>query len=519
MIFPMRDEFEKILGDALRDTEAQAPDLFDAIAARRTPLHKFRNKLWLNRYRLMGAAALILAALTWFLVSDVNNPDQNGMVDTPAHQENVHGVAPGKRPEASNAFDQQRDVAMITDEVDESITNDRTDFSELDRANEQESNDDIYRGDDVTEETQVVAEIENSPSSSRNDISSDQAFDGQTDPTESVVTDPIVSDSNEGQEAEGQEDEDQIAVEENEGAQFEFWTYKKNNEDIESAEGAEDVESAQEIVSEVETPNTEEAVSSFETVDAKDDSENSGNEIELPTPPIKRFSMQLEAGPMFGDRTLNGDRSIIDQRNWSETAQWSTVAGFKFNYELNTNLEVFAGFTYAERKELMKHQQVDNVTEAVTKTVDVVVIDPVEGERIEQIEVSSMEEREVVTETKADNSYQRILVPVGLRYNFFIKRAWSVSPSVETAVQLWNRNSGLVLGANGETVALSSPEFSRTSVQARVGTALGYRFNGRSSLFIEPGYSTFINPVNSAKYPLKQRDFAIDCRIGWKVNF
>jgi len=519
MIFPMRDEFEKILGDALRDTEAQAPDLFDAIAARRTPLHKFRNKLWLNRYRLMGAAALILAALTWFLVSDVNNSDQNGMVDTPAHQENVHGVAPEKSQETSNAFDQQRDVAVITDEVDESIIDDRTDVNDLDRANEQESIDDIYREDDVTEATQVVAEIENSQSSSRNDISSDQAFEDQTDPTESEVTDPIVPGSNVGQESEGQEDEARIAVDENEGAQFESWTIKKNNEDIESAEGAEDAESAQEIVSEEEIPQVDDAIAADETVYARADSENNGNEIELPTPPIKRFSMQLEAGPMFGERTLNGDRSIIDQRNAAETAQWSTVAGFKFNYELNTNLEVFAGFTYAERKELMQLQQVEHIAETVTKTVDVVVIDPVEGERIEQIQVTSLEERDVVAETKADNSYQRILVPVGLRYNFFIKRAWSVSPSIETAVQLWNRNSGMVLGANGETVALSSPEFSRTSVQARVGTALGYRFNRRNSLFIEPGYSTFINPVNSAEYPLKQRDFAIDFRIGWKVNF
>jgi len=515
----MRDEFEKILGDALRDAEAQAPDLFDAIAARRTPLHKFRNKLWLNRYRLMGAAALIVAALTWFLMSEGDHTDQNGLVDSPVPQENVQGVAPEKGFDASGAFDEQRDFTETTEEVDTHI-DDQTDADPVGSAEAREfvSSSD---GQIDTQQDQVIAEVDAPDSPTNDDISSDQVFDEEIDQTISEESAPIVSDDNEAQEAEDQEDATEVDEAEIEEAPSESETFNSNNKDVESAQGAEGEGSSKDIVSDENAPEMEdqEVDASEEIVEATDDSDNNGSDIELPTPPIRHFSMQLEAGPMIGNRILNGDRSIIDQRNAAETAQWSTVAGLKFNYELNTNLEVFAGFTYTERKERMQHKQVETITEQVTKTVDVVVIDPVEGERIEQVQVTSLEDRDVVTETQSDNSYERVVLPVGLRYNFFIKRSWNISPSVETAVQLWNRNSGLVLGANGETIALSSPAFSRTSVQARIGTAVGYRFNGRNSLFIEPGYSTFINPVNSAKYPLKQRDFAIDFRIGWKVNF
>lgn len=521
----MRDEFDKILGDALRETEVQAPDLFDAIAARRTPAHLLRNKLWLNRYRLMGAAVILAGALTWFLISD-RGVEPNGATDESARSGQLQGIAAEQTPagqiettaEQYASVDEAETGSTEFENAGETATAaDQTSNSENEFVRDQadastETQDPAITSSEpvVSDETPAVTENENE------DIENDEHNVAENDGTDraggSIDEQPEIRNGN-----------SEIAEENGDGAQFESWTFKKDEQaDVPSVDGASEAEETEdaiaEVIPEVDQP-IEDVVAQNPDEEQIEEEKQSENAIDLPTPPIKPFSIQIEAGPSYAYRTLNGERSLVDMRNAAEAVKASSVFGVKFNYELGTNWETFAGLTYTSRSEAMNHTDVNTVTEEVVKTVDVVVIDPVEGARTEQVQIRTTENREVSTKTNSTNTYQRLLVPVGLRYNFFLGERWNLSPSLEGAVQVWNRNSGLVLGADGEMVDLASSQFNSMSVQARLGGAVGVRINARNSLIIEPGISTFVNPVNTTEYPLRQRDFAIDFRFGWKVNF
>lgn len=539
----MRDEFENILKERIGGQEAQAPDVFSQILAQRTPFHIFKNKLYLNRYRILGAAA-ILVIIALFLL-----PNTRDEVINPTDKEyNVENNSLNQ----GNAIDEISSTEIVQDSKNQSRNEDivESEYSEeggsveqtpstpeannivadnsgsssqannnfvgADRGSKDSDNTTFkHSSEDASPiERMVTPEVDDTSFDNVVKTENSQADESNPENTEKV-TNPIVNDVN------GDSDENKGVVRDQSAA-------KDAVED-----GDSDIIEA---VTEDVPADSDENFSQSDEVIASEDNDESGNDeseeglidiesttTDIPAPnnaPIKNFSIQLSGGPFVGDRVLKGDYDSRKLRDETEKRQIAYSFGAVLNKEFGNHFEFFTGFEYTQRNEEMTHAHSSTSLEEIIQTKRVKVLDPIEGEKWIDVEYSEWVEKEIEHKFNSQNMYKRVVVPVGLRYNLY-KNRWSFGPSMALGLQVWNKNTGSIMVSNLEVESLEEGSFGTNpmSLETRIAFGGTYRLNQRLSLLVEPSMKYFINPVSGSSYVLKQQDYGIDIDFGLKFKF
>jgi hypothetical protein len=481
----MRDQIENTIHDRLFDLETPAPDLFNKIAAKRTPFYIFRNKILLNKFKLMGAAVLVLAVL-WIWPKTNNTPktieqDGRNLSELLLDGNMADQGAETKTGEAVNTTSESS-KAEIVETMDADINNKRL----------------------------VPSGIRNQKGGAA------AAIDGNDATTVKIEKDKIVSTEN-----------PKIAVDlEEANAPIIKGAEVAKVDEIEIGEMPDivDIGSEQEpeLVmedKEVETPTIIEIDVDSLGLDVIPGPQS--GDIDLKPLALKPWNVQLTYGASYAGRFLSGSSAYKVLRNEQEQVTYSDNIKLHVNYSLSKHFEVFTGITYSNRNESVNaaFEQSEMVWE--TKTRDVVIHDPVIGTYTKQVTYSELVEHKNNTIEQSDNRYQRLIVPIGLRWNGYTDK-FTVSPSLSLGYQIWNRNTGKVLSADMESMsdlAIAPLRKPTGIVQVSSAVGLAYRLNHRWSLLAEPGMQYYLSPVSAPQYSLKQRDYSIDLNFGLKYNF
>jgi len=522
----MRDEFEKLVQDKISGHEVQAPDVFSQIVAKRTPLHIFKNKLFLNRYKILGAAAIIMAILLFVFPIDKKGLGEHGLdgnfitntipESTESADDNINIDSRNQddivQEDMDNASVQENPVVanIPSESANSNIENEIFERTESDKIKGDETSGDInseFVEDNNADASDATATPGNEGIVNGN---SGQAEDqNQVSPENPVVKS---EDSGTGEDSDSEVSpfkEDIPSEEEVDGA----------NDDAPSSESAEDI--AQEINDDSDSDKSVEIANAEDVNTTSETAEPSINDDpDLQNLPIKKASVLISGGVSFAGRDLSNGSDLKALRNQSERNLMSFNFGAVLNYEISKNLEFFSGLEYSDRREEMRHQSTNKFMAEEVKTKRVKVIDPVEGEKWIDVDYKEWVEKTEVEQMASNNSYKRIVVPIGLRYNIY-KNQFSFSPFVAGGIQVYQKYDGNILKSAKEMESLSHGSFGAEigQIEAKLGLDAAYRLNQRLSIIVQPSVKYFLNPVNGPSYILRQRDKALDVDLGIKYNF
>ncbi|MCB9245848.1 MAG: hypothetical protein H6606_05405 [Flavobacteriales bacterium] len=487
----MKGDFEKIIQEKLYDAEVQAPDVLGAVFERRTASHIFFNKLYVNRYKIMTAAAILilLFGLGWWKLKPVST--ENG-------------------PAVTDGTEQMHRSGMAGDPGLHS--EDRTGDHNHSEATDSPPAPDDASVEEVVDGTAAIDQIPDVADERETTVAKDQGTVPQT---------PVVVN--------------------NTGGTPEPIVPKSETENNDQASG--DLP----VVSNSETPETPKLPANIAAEDqgadksGEDDSQEepveivteekplpaSGDRIEkpieVPTGKPMKWSLSAQVGPSYGSRHLRGGSDAVrNLRNESEFAELGLSAGLNLGYQFLPGWEVLSGIQYHQRNESLRYTHESTRIEEQVRNKEVKVYDPFGGSRFEQVQYIEQVEHREQKVFDASNSYRHLSMMLGVRKQFKVG-AFRIDPSVAVAYRTWMQTQAVNLqpGLRLETYDRIYPQQKASSWQGRLGVVLGMPIRDHWMFYLEPAGTYFLTPSergHGAVIP-DQRDYFFDLNTGLRFQF
>ncbi|MFT5725605.1 MAG: hypothetical protein ACI9JN_002731, partial [Bacteroidia bacterium] len=303
--------FEHQVKDLLYDHQEAAPDVMSKVFEKRTPLYVFRNRLILNKYKLLAASLVIGLVIVYFgLVNKPNNQIKEAVVSSETTQ---------------------------SQSVEQQAQRDATELTDLNTSTQEQ----------VTETTTDVA------------TTSPNVVEGTSESTPSVLPSVAVIDNGAQIETQSQAIDNQI---ENQVQNANDLAVSESSTEVNHIDAANNIESTNPQIIVVEQPDVSNDNQQSESKELpvvvvandqsdvviaasdKDVSEEASNdageatddagEFEMPKTKLSNWSVSLGYGLGLGNRTLDnaGDKQIVAARNNSESQKLSYTTDLFVNY-------------------------------------------------------------------------------------------------------------------------------------------------------------------------------------------
>ncbi|GEM_PF-2539292 len=510
----MQDKkFEHQVKDLLYNHEEAAPNVMNNVFEKRTPLYVFRNKLILNKYKLIAAAALIGALA--FLVnynldrSEIAEPtiestvseqqtaisQSDNQITTNESSETISTdieQAEIIKDKASNHSDQKIVEEQISLKTTKGEQSDHKSLSKLEDANK------IYVDAKASNNDGQLNSIEDGKGDTDLNTINTQNLADATDKDQGEVNDNALTQKDVGEaiaESDNNNDNNNIT----------------SNQENTSTETKTDliVESKQDIA------KADESKSDADANDAIGD-----EDFGLPKTKGRNWSVSLNTLIGSGSRNLDqsGDIATVVVRDNTETNQLSYGTEVLLNYRLMDNLEAFGGVGFFNRRESMNYYQQSMVTDMNVTSKQVIEHHPVFSTRQVTVYDTTYDQRSVETKGAFNNSYKHFYVPVGLRYTLYGKKL-GIHLAVNGGLEVMTKTSGVVLNDQYEEVVIDEG-FARTRMGNMVGVGFGVTMLAKERLNIlaEVKGNFFLSPTNSASYPINQNDLGYGVSLGLKYD-
>lgn len=478
--------------------EVAPPNLMDKINKRRTPLYVLRNKVLLNKYRLLAASVAVGFLL--FLFGNIGNWGVNNVQNEGSHSEEL--VHSGNTETNTNTLsgsnvDEKSNPAAETDQAGQNLIKDES----IENAGDHNS----------ISNTGTVTNVTSDENASGNRIERSNARENQPETVEQPqITDPSEqSDQPEIAES-GQEKENMPSTPESDDASDDNTT--TGNDQVS--------EKGQEIASDDQPADNKEDVA--ESGDMDNEGDNGGQEIVPPLRKPGKWSISLAYGAGIGGRSFeeNTDESrTIDVRNESEKQLYSHAADLSVSYKLSDQLEVYSGLNYFNRREKMSFERVTESTQMHIDSREVIEYHPIYGPRTVTLYDTSYQTLKVKENLSSNNSYRHVTVPLGLKYTLYYGEKLGFYMNGNMGLEVYTKTEGVILDGDLNEVNLSS-NFSRTRLGTSLSAGMGvvYRMNDRMFALFEPRATLYLSPVNNDSYRLNQLDQVGGLYIGLKYG-
>lgn len=517
--------FEDKIKDLLHNHEEAAPDVMNKIFEKRTPLYVFRNKLVLHKYKLI-AATLGLAFLL-FMFTRPNSIEQNqGTANQTTGDINISSSNPTIAEKAEKASglatdtkvdgQSQSDMAAISDQpvqIENVPTGSWTTVGD--------ENQNAIRNDEPAAQSSSSNKnaLVSTPSTGEQETTSNPSENDQVVTTDNSTTTSEEEASSDNQSA------NQIA-ETTDNASNKADDDMNTNDVQDVADAATNTSNeANEVNADDDEgnateSNNDEQVAQVEATDGDGDNTIGGDEF-VPAKPIQKWSIGLSYGGGVGDRNFDNSQELksIVAREETEKQKYSHAAELTLNYKASSNIEVFTGVSFFDRRENMSFEKTTNETRENITSRQVIEYHPIYGPRQRTVYDTTYQTVEVKRNVTSANSYKHLTVPLGLRYTLYGKRiGFYLSGNV--GMEILTKTSGSVVNGDFEEVTLNN-KFARTTLGANVGAGMGlsYLLNDRFTAIFEPRATFYLSPTNGNQYSLNQWDQGYTVFLGLKYGF
>jgi hypothetical protein len=494
------NKFENQVRDLLYDHQVTAPDVISKVFEKRTPLHIFRNRLLLNKYKLLAAGLMIsVLAFLFTLQFDKTKSEppvlvenQTGNSQTIIHDETL----------ITDSKNDQQIVVELPNDYAEAVEINKTPILSGTQISNDDSNQDNF-GPLVSQHTQ-----QNKVLQTLNDVNNSR----QTTQSRSDVPNQI-----------------QISEASVDISQVDKLGSEPIREAIISSIQEVDDEIVVEIPAHVEVENTNDPSNLKQVFDKATESSSTDNAITtgededfgLTKTKMSRFSITIGAGPGIGSRKVasGGDHETVVARDNTETQRLSFSTDLLLNYKASSNVEFFSGASLFNRREKMSYEHAVQVTETNITSKKVIEYHPVFGTREITVFDTAYNTKDVNVSGSHNNSYKHVTIPLGIRYTLYRSKTLGVYGSAHFGFEIMTQTEGYILDGQYNEVNLSDG-FSRTSLGSSAGISGGVAIllNERLNLLIEPRTTWYLKPTNSPNYPINQLDRGSSLLIGLKYS-
>ncbi len=501
----MKGNFEDKIKDLVYNHTESAPDVMDKVFEKRTPLYVFRNKLVLHKYKLIAASLGLAFLLFMFNIGG----DQGTQI--PNDQQTTQQIDADKLN--SGQIDQETTQMKHDDNkgrpiLDGSSNHNQGSAEEPLYTNTDASSNVQNDGADQPEISDVVIETQQEPTSGSDD--------GHVTPSieNDVVQNDVVQDIEEDQPIEIEKPPLEVAVEDVVEENVNQTGIEETKDDVIAEVN---VDQDQDVIDQsVEPDDTESEV-------VVDHATENGNDEFLPAKPINRWSIGVAYGVGIGNRSFdnsNGEqeRSIL-ARNESEKQRISSSAEITLNFKATSNIEIYSGVSYFNRRESMNYEKEVSKTHENITSQKVTEYHPVYGPREITLYDTTYQTVTVKNNLGSNNSYKHVSVPLGIRYTLY-KKNIGFYLSGNVGLEVLTKTSGSVLDGDYNEVSLDN-NFARTTLGTTMGIGAGvsYLLNDRFTALFEPRATIYLSPINKTSYPLNQWDQGYSLTIGLKYGF
>lgn len=494
----MSKNFDNLIQEIYHNEES-APDVMANIYEKRTAWYVFRNRLFIQRYKLSGAALLLafIAGLLWFVWSP--NQKATEMVVTPtqvesSNSDNSSNILHNDTDEMDNLTEKLNDRS-----VEPVVAKDHTSPNSASNAPQEYvapiQVEDVSASDELRRRLQRMRDRQSDGSNSMGNSNPGSSGDGksagdgdsQADKVEEIATNPATP----------------VDLED---------TKLTNDPPVEDDELK--IVTADEADKQANEP-----------AKTKNDQEDQlNNDQILPEhPPIKKWSLTAGYGASSAYRKLDQNQNVelATLRDLSESKLYSHEAFINFNLELGEHVEVYTGINYLNRRERMEYTSVENYTIRNITENEVVAVHPLLPPKTFILFDTSYTQITTSKNLQSTNTYKYYTLPIGMRYTWY-KNKWGIYASADAAIQLAAQNNGSILTAGAVEQDLSSSDFNRRKkLGATAGGSFGvsYLFDERITAMFGFKATYFLTPVNGSRYLLDQRDFSRSLMTGVKYHF
>lgn len=207
-----------------------------------------------------------------------------------------------------------------------------------------------------------------------------------------------------------------------------------------------------------------------------------------------RFSIGLNFSPNFSYRALeysNESISFVEAREKYEHPSFGFNSGIQFIFKIVNNIEIESGVQFS--------QQVHKFVEVPLTNID--------------------DENLGIVNT--DYKYYYIEVPIKLNYCFNYNQVFvgaSIGMSINRFIDDRTKNKIEYIDGTKESVIGKTGiyDFNMTTLATLCGFLVGYNFNEKLNLRVEPLFRYSLTPI--AEAPLKQHNYSLGAQIALVMN-
>ena len=501
--------FENQVKELLYDHSESAPNVMSKVFEKRTPLYVFKNRLILNKYKLMAAALFIgLLAFLFNIKSDTTESTTPAVVNTeqPANL-NANNGAKGSSGKGIVSTDVDLNQSSKVDNNVSPIGNE-TPQDNLNNPEKTVQNSD-YNSTGNAKKMALEAYLREMKKK-RNSTNQDETGNGDGGLRPDIGSQGTPN-TNEGV-ARNSAEVVQNQIEDNSNLKGEEKNVVENVADVNNTNTNTDAAN-----------DAKTTITKTETSSSSSENNNTGGDEDFGLPKTKDGKWSVSANTIvgIGSRTLDhtGDNGTINVRKNSETQKLSFGAEMLVNYKISDNLDVYTGFSYFNRREAMSYQHTTQVTDMDIQSKQVVEHHPVFGTRQITVYDTTYSKRNVNTNGDYTNSYAHYFIPLGMRYTLYKTDRLGISFAMNGGVEVITQTKGTILNDQYQEVKLDQ-DFARTSLGGMVGVGVGLTglVTNRISLIGELRTNLFLDPTNGPSYPINQLDQGYGLMIGLKYD-
>lgn len=494
------NNFENKVKDLLYDHQEAAPDVLGKVFQKRTPLYILRNKLILNKYKLLAASIAVGFFIGLFSLFNDLFQDDNNVVDNTGTESTI--TQPSQKSENAD----------VTDYTDNKIQ-------------AEESNDNSNAASPLNKMDKAVSNMLNDTRKPNTGLSTNSTNNGSIVSTndDSPKATPIYNiDVKPGNSDEATNDLNNVKGQQVASADqnSEKATDSKNiTTDAEPQNNISEVEDKGAIVKDDRNPSEIETSSNVNEADQTQEPGN-GEEFELPKTLPSKWSISFGAGLGLGNRDLESkDASSMIVRNQSEKQSLSYSTELMLNYAATEQLDVFIGANLFKRRESMVYEYPYTVTNQNITSKVVIQQHPVFGPRPVTVYDTTYTTEDKLNSGSSNNVYNHITVPLGLRYTLQYNERLGISMSLSGGLEVVTSAKGMVLDGAYNEISLSNsynkPAFGKV---LGCGIGLSYKMNENWSLLFEPRGMWYLSPSSIDGTNVNQWEQGYNAMFGLKFR-
>jgi hypothetical protein len=231
------------------------------------------------------------------------------------------------------------------------------------------------------------------------------------------------------------------------------------------------------------------------------------------------LSVDLFLSPNLSYRETSGSTDYRSDINSFENVKFNFAGGMRVNFELTERIKVGVGVSfnsYGENYTISKEKMAEKYQvnyKIYQDSFSVTHFDPVDTVKFHQA-------------GKTKNHYNYLSIPLSASYlfktgnvSFGITGGAAANFLLSASTSRVEFYSDSLTRVVGESSTDPNSPFRNFAISFFVNPIITYDVNDKWKLFVEPGFTYFINSVYKADYPLKRNLYAVEVKAGVRFRF